>query len=157
MDYLISVVNGPIKEGEDFLSNNTPRNTAIYLLGKLRSKEAVQHLIKRLNPMAGQNTKIMNLKIFTPAGFALIEIGLPSVPPLIELLKTEKNIVFREEYIKIIVAIKGIPETELLFEEMLKKEKDSAKIENIKAAQELLKDPKYKGMFENAAKYAQGN
>ena len=39
--YLVSVVKMPVKNGESFYSSTTSRNIAIFLLGKLRAKEAV--------------------------------------------------------------------------------------------------------------------
>jgi len=152
VEYLISIVNEPLKENEEFYASNTPRNISFYLLGKLRAKKAVPALLDWLIPKTGQRQTIDEIQLFSPAGYALIEIGLPSVPPLVDLLKTSQNTFSREKYIKIIVAIKGIPETEFLFNNILAKETSPEKIENIKTALGLLKDLKYQKIFENAAK-----
>lgn len=157
VDYLISVVDSPVKEGESFWGSDTSRNIAIYLLGKLRAKEAVPEILNCLFPKPGQLVLFLPRSFLSPAGYALIEIGLPSVPPLVDLLKKEKSVYSRGECIKVIVGIKGISETELLLENILKKETDQTKKENIKSAQDLMKDPKYKKIFENADKMAQGN
>jgi hypothetical protein len=149
IEYLLSVVNSAVEEGEPFYSSTTSRNIAISLLGKLRAKEAVASLVNWLSPKPGQFVKIGELLMFSPAGYALIEIGLPSVPPLFHLLKAEGNVALREQCIKIIVRIKGLPETELLLEDILTKETDNSKRENLKSAQDLLKNPKFRKILEN--------
>lgn len=153
---LMDIVNSPVKDGAQFYNYNTSRNMCIYLLGKLRAQEAVPSLIKWIVPEPNQVVIFSESLMFSPAGQALIDIGLPSIPPVAELLKQEKNISYRDEYLKIILAIKGRAETEFFLENMLAKEKDQTKIENIKAAQALLKDPKNQGMFNAAARYAIG-
>lgn len=150
--HLLSVVNSPIEKGENFFTYTTSRNVAIFLLGKLRAKEAVTDLTEWLVHKPGQGTTIWELKTLTPAGQALFEIGLPSVPPLVELLQSEAptpDSLRREQCIKIIVSIKGLPETELLFEGAVAKETDSRRRENLKAAMDRLKDPKSRQILEN--------
>jgi len=147
--YLLSVVKSPIEEGENFFTSTTSRNIAISLLGKLRAKEAVADLSEWLSPKGGQATTTWAPPILTPAGYALFEIGLPSVPPVLNLLKTEKpNSLYREQYIKIIVCIKGLAETELLFEDALAKEADPTKKENLKLSLDFLKDPRFRKILQ---------
>jgi hypothetical protein len=140
--YLLSVVNSPVKEGEEFYSSVTSRNIAIFLLGKLRAKEAVTELAEWLVPKPGQRQTIWELRMFSPAGCALVEIGLPSVPVLVGVIKSGGNSALREECIKIIVSIKGLRETDILFEDVVEKETDATKRENLKVAQDMMKDPK---------------
>jgi len=151
IEYLRSVLNSPTEERENFFTSTTSRNVAIFLLGKLRAKEAVNDLMKWLSPKAGQGTTIWALPILTPAGYALVEIGLPSVPPLVDLLKsgaTGRVIDLRDQSIKIIVAIKGLAETELLFEDALAKEADPTKKENLKLSLDFLKDPRFRKILQ---------
>jgi hypothetical protein len=143
------VVNSPVEEGEQFYTSSTSRNIAISLLGKLRAKEAVTDLTRWLTPKTGQGLTFWEEMMFSPAGYALAEIGLPSVPPLFHLLKVEGNVALREQCIKIIVSIKGLPETELLLEDIFAKETDNSKRENLKSAQDLLKNPKFRKILEN--------
>jgi len=152
IEYLLSVVNSPVEVGEEFYNYITSRNIAIYLLGKLRAKEAVEDLTKWLSPKPGQGMNIDELLMFSPAGYALVEIGLPSVSPIFDLLREEGNVALREQCIKIIVCIKGLPETELLLEDMLVKETVNSKKENLKAVQRLLKEPKFRKIVENVYK-----
>lgn len=147
--YLLLVVNSPVEEGEQFYSSVTSRNIAIFLLGQLRAKEATADLTKWLTPKPGQGLFVSEELVFSPAGYALVEIGLPSVSPLVELLKSERADALCEQCIKIIVSIKGLPETELLFEDILAKETDNSKRENLKSAQNLLKNPKFRKILEN--------
>jgi len=151
IEHLLSVVNTQVKEGEEFYNSVTSRNIAISLLGKLRAKEVVADLTKWLSPKPGQLLIFGDFEsyLFSPAGYALIEIGLPSVPPLVELVKSEGTTALGEQCIKIIVSIKGLPETELVFEDMLVKETDNSKRENLKSAQDLLKNPKFRKILEN--------
>jgi HEAT repeat protein len=152
VEYLLLVVNSAVEEGEPFYSSTTSRNIAISLLGKLRAKEAVEDLTKFLTSKPGQTLFITEARMFSPAGYALVEIGLPSVTHLVELLKSEGAAPLREQCIKIIVSIKGMPETELLLEDVLAKETDDSKRENLKAVQDLLKDPKFRKIVENVYK-----
>lgn len=152
IEYLLSVIKTPIKDGEPFYSSTTSRNIAIFLLGNLRAKEAVTDLTKWLTPKPGQGLKVSEPYFFSPAGYALVNIGLPSIPTLLELLKSEEASVLREQCIKIIVSIKGLRETELLFEDMFAKETDATKRENLKAAQNLLKDSKFREILWNVYK-----
>jgi hypothetical protein len=154
MGYLIALANRPVKLNPEADVYEPQRSMAIELLGKIRAKEAVNCIISWLVPRPGIMIESPKVRFFNAAGLALIEIGLPSVPPVAELLKNESNPYIQDEYLKIILAIKGRQETEMLLENMLTKEKDQIKIENIKAAQALLKDPKRQGVFNSAAKYA---
>jgi len=123
-------------------------------LVKLRAKEAVEDLTKWLSPKPGQVLIFGDFEsyLFSPAGYALVEIGLPSVTHLAELLKSEGASPLREQCIKIIVCIKGIPETELFLEDILAKETDNSKKENLKAVQRLLKEPKFRKIVEKVYK-----
>ena len=150
--YLVSVVKMPVKNGEPFYSSTTSRNIAIFLLGNLRAKEAVADLTKWLSPKPGQGLKMSEPYIFSPAGYALVEIGLPSIPFLVDLIKSEENTVLREQCIKIIVSIKGLRETELLFEDVVSKETDATKRENLKVVQDMFKDPKFREILWNVYK-----
>lgn len=138
---LISIVRRPVIEGEEFYNLTTSRNIAIFLLGKLRAKEAVPDLIEWLTPREGQNLTIDALMVFAPAGYALVEIGLPSVPPLMEKLKSEGTSILGKECVKVITRIKGLEETELLLQRTLGEETDPVKETNLRAALELIESP----------------
>jgi hypothetical protein len=86
VEYLLSVVESPVEEGEPFYISGTPRNTAIYLLGKMRAEEAVPVLMDWLLPKPGQNVSFVEDLSFSPAGHALAEIGKPAVRPLADAI-----------------------------------------------------------------------
>jgi hypothetical protein len=148
IEKLLSVVNSPVQPGEAFYSSTTSRNISIFLLGQLRAKEAVPTLMEWLFPRGGQALIRGELLMFSHAGYALVEIGLPSVPPLIELLASEADAAEREQAIKIVVSIKGLRETEVMFEELLASERDSAKKEKLEVVQATLQKPKLRKTLE---------
>jgi hypothetical protein len=153
--YLLSVVNSPVEKGEPFFITSSSRNIAIYLLGKLRAREAVVDLTKWLTPKPKQSQWRLDSLLLSPAGMALFEIGLPSVPYVVEVLKsaeTDGNIELRRQCVKIIVSIKGLPETDLLFEEALATESVSAKRDKLKAVLDLLRDQKFRKILKNVHK-----
>jgi len=155
IDFLISVVNSPIKEGEDFNNFYTSRNIAMSLLGTFRAKEAVQALTQWLVPKPGQVMSADETSLYTPAGQALVEIGLPSVRPVIERLKQREDLygyLFYYECIKVLVSIKGVPETEHLLESAIAKETDADKKENLQIALDFMKEPKRHSWLEDMYK-----
>jgi len=149
IQYLLSVLHSAVEGGEQFYASTTSRNIAISLLGELRAKEAAADLTEWLRAKEGQGLKVSDEAAYSPAGEALVQIGLPSVAPLVKVVKVEPDEGLREQCVKIIVCIKGLRETELLFEDIIAAETDSAKRENLKAADDLLKDPKFRKILEN--------
>jgi hypothetical protein len=152
IEYLVSVINSPLRPHEDFYTSTTSRNIAILLLGKLRAKEAIADLTNWLSPKPGQGLTIDSEPMYSPAGDALVEIGSPSVPPLLQLLKSASNGPLRREYLKIIGSILGQAHTQLLLEHALAKENSATKTDNLKAALDLLSDPKFQPIFRTCAK-----
>lgn len=158
IEYLITVADSPIKEGEYHDNYGTSRNIAIYLLGKLKAKEAISCLVSWLAPREGQKINLYSSwydVYHSPAMYAMIDIGLPSVPVFANFLKEQDNAPIIIDNISIIAAIKGIPETKLLIDEMLKKEEEPKKKENLQKAQDLMNDPKELGWIENIVRSLQ--
>jgi hypothetical protein len=152
IDFLLSIVNSPLKEGEEFYDSYNTRNTAIYFLGTFRAKEAVQALTQWLVAKHGQGMTVDEQGLFVPAGSALVEIGLPSVKPVIDRLKqgeVEYGYLFYNECLKVLVCIKGISETENLIESAIAKETDSEKKKNLQFGLEFLKDPERRTWLED--------
>ncbi len=155
IDFLISVVNSPIIEGEDYYNFYTSRNIAISLLGTFRTKEAVQDLVQWLAPKSGQSLTVDETHLYTPAGRALVEIGLPSVMSIIERLKLGEDFygyLFFNECTKVLVSIKGVPGTELLLESSIAKETDPEKKKNLQIGLEFMKEPKMHSWLEDMYK-----
>jgi hypothetical protein len=159
IDFLLSVVSSPVKEGEEFYTSNTSRNMAISLLGTYRAKEAVKALTQLLIPKEGQSTVVDETPTYSPAGYALVEIGLPSVLPVIDRLKQglkqEEYIysyIFFNECVKVIVGIMNVPETECLLESEIAKEKDAGKKANLQKALDFMKEPTMHSWLEDMYK-----
>jgi hypothetical protein len=152
VEYLLSVLNSPVETGEQFYESTSSRNIAISLLGSLRAREATGELTKWLTAKPGQGQTVWEEMMFSPAGYALVEIGLPSVPPVIELLASDGDAHLREQCIKIIVSIKGLRETEVMLEDLLASETSLAKKEKLEAVQAMLQDPKFRKALEKLSR-----
>ena len=85
IEYLISVAESPLRKGERFYDMSTARNIAIHLLGEMRAKEAVLALIDNLLLKEGQDG--VASERFVAAEEALVKIGLPSIPALIQVIE----------------------------------------------------------------------
>ena len=143
IDALLAVVRSPVREGEPFFDYSTPRNTAIRILGIVRAEEAVPDLMEWLDSHEGQSRVYGELLMFSPAGYALVEIGLPSVPPLLEKLKAVGMSRPGLECLKILVRIKGADEAEFTLKKAIETESDQLRKRNLKAALKKLRDPKF--------------
>ena len=146
--FLLFVVNGPVKQGEEFYASTTARNLAITLLGQLRAPEAVNDLLAWLSPKPGQVAIIDAPIVLSPAGYALVDTGLPSIPALVGFLRSDACLPVLSECVKVIGAIKGMPESELLFEKIIAKETDAPSKKRLQDAQNVLRDPKIRALVE---------
>ena len=166
---LISIVESPVSRREPFYTSSTSRNIAIFLLGRLRARDAVPHLVKWLEPQEGQSLVIYSLMMLSPAGYALADIGLPSVPPLMEIIRRDgcsspeapeiiheddggtrykyppgyRSVPLGDQCLKIIVRIKGLDESEFSLRKAMEAEPDKAKKANLQCALDLLRAPTF--------------
>lgn len=152
VQHLLSVVNRPVEPGEPFYASSTSRNVAITLLGELRAAEGVWDLASWLSPKAGQALTRVEMMMFSPAGEALVKIGLPSLQALAQVLKSDPRRELREQCLKMIVQIKGLRGTELLVEDLVSVETDQKQKENLEAAQNVLQEPKFRNTLEKLDK-----
>jgi len=85
---LLEIVRSPVRVGEPFLLPSS-RNTAISILGAMRAREAVPDLCKWLEIKKGQVGTYLDIALVSipPAGRALIEIGYPAVPHLLQIIR----------------------------------------------------------------------
>lgn len=161
---------------EPFYSSATPRNMAISLLGELRAAEAVPALAGWLRPRPGQNMIMLELTDLSPAGSALVKVGQPAVPALLDILAsvgvssewkrtavTEPDRVHvrfvgppRERYsplgdqcLRILVRIKGLEETEAGLKRYIAAETDDARKKNLEDALSALSRPSLREGFQN--------
>jgi hypothetical protein len=116
---LLVIVRKPLEEKEPFYISATSRNTAIRLLARLRAADAVADLVQWITPREGQAMTMTELMRFGPAGNALVQIGLPSVPKLLERLEAEGFTDAGTECLKLIVEIKGRDEADVFFRRQL--------------------------------------
>ena len=107
IEQLLAVVRGRLVENEQFYINNTPRNTAMDLLGKYRSTEAVPVLTGWLVPRKGQSMDIDEESILVPAGRALSRIGSPALPHLLDAIAAEGTSHRGDQCLKVLVSIVG--------------------------------------------------
>lgn len=82
---LIRVLEKPISEERPFITVE-PWTTAVNLLGDLRATEAIDILVKNM----GETGANFYFSSYNPVGTAIIKIGEPAVPRLIEALSDER-------------------------------------------------------------------
>lgn len=148
--HLLSVVNSPVEQPEDFRAPGTSRNIAIRLLGEFRAREAVVSLTKWLTLKEKHYIVVDGMEEYlrlSPAALALIEIGLPSVPAVMNVLKGQE-VRQRDQCVRILVAITGARCAEVLFEQAIALERDFDKKTKLEEAQQRLKDPKLRELIE---------
>ena len=143
IDLLLSILNSPLIENEEFYNSNTLRNISIYVLGTIKAEQAVPQLIKWIEPREGQSTVIDELRMLSPAGEALVHIGLPSVDPLIEMIKDEGTSTTGSQCLKIVVRILGVDIIEMKLNKSITSELMKDKKENLEAALRLLKSKNF--------------
>jgi hypothetical protein len=172
---LLTAIDRPVSKGEPFVFR-TPRNAAIGLLGELRAAEAVPALIGWLGSKPGQS-HAGYAGALPPAEAALIEIGNPAVPALLDILaSTGVSSEPKGEYVHelrdgvgytryvgpplehvsrhgdmsllILVGIKGLEETEAGLRRWVAAESDPTRKKNLQDALEALSRPSLRNGFE---------
>lgn len=178
---LLQLVDSPVEEKEGFYQRNTARNIAIRLLGQLRAPEAVLPLARRLIPKTGQEsgaTESLSDLVITPAGDALVEIGTPAVPAVVDILATvgvsseDKGRYIHEERggggytrrvgpplehsshlgdqcLRILVYIKGLEETEAGLRREIAAETAESRKKNLEQALAALSRPSVREGFQS--------
>jgi len=89
IEHLLAIVRMPFAgPGDQFYVRTTPRNIAIGQLGAMRAAEAIPDLIECLEPKRGLLGGLtINFDPLSPAGRALANIGMPSVPPVVDIIR----------------------------------------------------------------------
>ena len=170
---LLQVLSMPVKQREPYYSSSTPRNTAIRLLGELRAPEAVPALAEWLIPRPGQSLNVMELTDLPPAGMALVKIGMPAGPGVLDILasngvssedartkvvdgihvryvgpKPQRSSPLGDGCLRVLVRIKGLEETEVALRKAIAAETDEARKRNLEDALSALSRPGLRGVFE---------
>jgi hypothetical protein len=173
---LLQVVQSPMEEREGFYQRNTARNTAIRLLGQLRAPEAVLPLAQWLIPRPGEQsgaTESLSDLIMTPAGTALVQIGMPAVLDILASIGVssedkgeyihelrdgigytrrvgppmERYSPLGDQCLRILVYIKGLEETEVGLRRYIAAETDGARKKNLEDALAALSRPALRDTF----------
>jgi hypothetical protein len=132
VERLLAVANQPIVEGEEFWNSGTSRNVAITVLGRYRAVEAVPSLMRWLVVQKGQSSSLSELRVFSHAAEALVEIGLPALPPLVDKLASEgRKTPLGDMCVKTVVAILGPETAEFKLKSLSEKEADVGKKRNL--------------------------
>jgi hypothetical protein len=165
---LMEILDMPVQPNESFYSSGTPRNTAIRLLGELRAAESVRALTQCLMPRPGQRIDVTELVYLGPAGRALVKMGMPAVPAVLDILASvgvssewkgttvsepdrvhvrfvgpplERSSPLGDECLKILVRIKGLEETEVGLRRYIASETHQARKKNLEDALAALSRP----------------
>ena len=138
---LLGILRSDVAPHENFYGN-TPRNMAISLLGEYRAVEAVPDLIGWLCMKKGQIAVYWAFQRWSlqypPAYSAILKIGSPALPYLIDSIKQGTKTGGWAE--KLVFKIKGADETRVFFERTIKEETDAAKKANLVTAFKYLQD-----------------
>ncbi len=112
------------------------RSVAAYLLGKFRASEAVPVLSRALADEPGVELIFNRSRYYdVPFWTALVRIGRPAVPAMIENIETSDNAVLRKRSLSVLYHVLGGKRriTELLTK-LKVRTKDRAKLQRIEAA-----------------------
>jgi hypothetical protein len=138
---LLAVVNMPVASSGDFFSSeSSTRNIAIYLLGHMRSKEAIPTLLAWLSPREGQGVGLFQGGHLTPAASALVEIGLPAAHQALQELKNEGMSHRGAQCLMIAVTVMGPDGVKRELEVAIRVETNAEKKEKLHACMGQLKD-----------------
>jgi len=138
---LLAVVNMPVAAAGEFFGNeSSTRNIAIYLLGHMRSKEAIPTLLAWLVPREGQSDGLFQGGHLTPAASALVEIGLPAAHQALQELKNEGMSHRGAQCLMIAVTVMGPDGVKRELEVAIRVETNAEKKEKLQACVGQLKD-----------------
>jgi len=174
---LLQVLDLPVRPDEPFYTGS-PRNSAIKLLGELRAPEAVPALTQWLVPRPGQSGVVDGLMYLSPAGYALVKIGMPAVPAVVDILasvgvtsedkgeyihelrggvgytrhvgpRPERYSPLGDDCLRILVQIKGLEETEAGLRRYIAAETGETRKKNLEEALSALSRPSLREGFLN--------
>jgi HEAT repeat protein len=130
---LIKLIEAPREgreNGDGWLEERSTRNITIECLGDYRAPEAVPALVKLLAPMPGET--VSRALYLCPAGKALVEIGSPCVPTIIDLLSQDPVVDATRQELIVLHEIVGWGEGERQLKEAMSAAKDEKKRANLR-------------------------
>ena len=135
VDILIQIINEPVSKPQEWMNDTTPENLAINALGELRSTKAIPSLLEWITPPEGGFIVGRNKPLHqSPAGRALVNIGKPSVPYLIDLLAGDPKDKVWQISLDILKEIEGEKALKVILIEAASQEQDVDKRRNIQLA-----------------------
>jgi hypothetical protein len=137
---LVRILNSATSSSED-------KCAAAYLIGLFQIQEGINALIKSflLGNKAALEPDLITAEGAWPAQKALIRIGEPAIPAVIEFIESATNTLQLNRASGVILYIKGQKEGAEFLKQAITEQTDSKKKENLKAAlaSEYFTDPKY--------------
>ncbi len=129
-------------------SSNEDKCAAAYLIGLFQFKEGIKALIHNflLVSKAALEPDLMPIEGGKPAQHALIKIGEPAIPEVMELIESTTNSYALKSGAQVILFIKGQEDGVAFLKQAVAGQMDSKKKENLKAALSsgYFTDPKYR-------------
>ena len=145
---LLEIVDAPGDGAAEAFDVGSTRNTAILLLGKMRAAEAVPSLIKLLLfPDEEFSSDALDYLLLVPAGWALAQIGMPAVEPLLSEIGKEGNSNHGKECTKTFVYILGGDVAQFKLEKAIAAEKNPKRKNNLKESLSFLRSDRFPDTF----------
>ncbi|MGH7976327.1 MAG: HEAT repeat domain-containing protein [Limisphaerales bacterium] len=120
-------------------SSNVERCAAVYYFGDLKISEAVDALAANITLSFNEPVDHLSIVMGASSVNALIEIGSPSIPPLIRNLAESDDVQVRKLSLEVLYQIDGDKDiTQLRLQKALKAEKNSQKQARLKSALKAL-------------------
>ena len=107
IDGLSEIAAGPVEHPDPFTGDNSKRNIAIYLLGKMGAEEAIPVLLENLEMRRGQLPGMRLQLMVVPAHAALAEIGPPALPHLLEQIREKYPTSLSIRCLQVLLSIEG--------------------------------------------------
>ena len=124
------------KKGEDWLGLDTPAKFAIKALGELRAEEAIPELLRWLLPPKGPY--VARMAMTSPAGRALIKIGSPAVPEVLNVLAVEGGVIEQGLCVEVLVGIYGADLSLIVLDQTIKTRSNENEKQNLAKAKALI-------------------
>lgn len=138
---LVQILNSEKPSSED-------KCAAAYLIGLFQIREGIRALIDNflLGNKAALEPDLVTAEGSWPAQKALIRIGEPAVPAVMEFIESATNSLQLNRASAVILSIKGQEEGAEFLKQAIAEQADNKKKENLKAAlsSEYFTDPKYR-------------
>jgi hypothetical protein len=128
------------KAGDAWLDGKSVRNMAVFCAGEYRATETAAALSNLLEPQQDEIVDIITTLRLCPAGVALVKIGNPAIPHMMEILKNNSRGWAANQAKLVLIDIEGLDGTKAQLQNAIAAEKNATKkailVENLKSIQE---------------------